>query len=113
MEEFERSMGKSWGDYGQENFGDIQPMEALDYIFTLSVTTGLESLPENPRTNRTIQTVAIMSESDLRIWASKMATDSSAKEKPKNVNYYFERARSLQNFCIRYFGGEQKKDVIH
>lgn len=113
MEEFEKVMGGSWGDYGINNFGDIQPMEALDYIFTVSVTTGLESLVEDIKTKRTMQAIARMSEYDLRIWASKMATDSGAKEKPKNVNYYFERARSLQDFCSRYLGGKGKIEAIH
>jgi len=112
MKEFEKVMGGSEGDYGQENFGDIQPMEALDQIFTVYGTTGLENLEENTKMRRIIQTVTGMSESDLRIWASKMATDSNIKEKPQKVVDYFELAHSLQNFCIRYFGGKEKKEIV-
>ena len=113
MEEFEKQMGGSWGDYGINNFGDIQPMEAFDYIFTVSMTTGLESLTiDDTRTKRTMQVIARMPESDLRIWASQMAASSGTEEKPKNTDYYLERARSLQNFCSRYFGGEGKKELI-
>jgi hypothetical protein len=113
MEEFENAMGGSWGDSGERNFGDIQPMEALDQIFTVSSSVGLENISEDIRTQRIMETVVKMSESDLRIWASKMASDSSIEEKPKNTDDYLKIARGLQNFCSRYFGGGGKKQVIH
>src|SRR5665647_1032175 len=103
MEEFEKVMGGSWGDYGEKIFGDVQPMKALNQIFTVSTTVGLENISEDIRTQRTMETVAKMSESDLRIWAGQMASGSSTEEKPKNTDDYLKIARGLQNFCSRYF----------
>lgn len=95
MKEVTNLMGVDWGQYMENNFQNMRPMEAMDQFYALASQGGENAVNKSPQRLRLIMAMAHLEDRDITDWVNKMVPDHSAV----NFNFFLNKMNYYRDVC--------------